>query len=400
MNVKSMSDRSPAAGTIAAFELTVRRHISLAALRSDYIIFPASQTDARRLCAQFGRADRIWKCRFTGAKRSCASMRSEAETDPLQTWRECKSSVNLCTRWSVVLFRRRLDASNCCRPPQNFRKITCAQPQAEVVRDKILWLLCLVRCNREPGAITMHRSVAATLLSISSIAGLSGLAYAADLGAPIAAPAPFSWTGCYVGGHIGGVVSEDEMTNAWGQSNDFGTSGFVAGGQTGCDYQFAPRWIVGVEGQAAWTSLKYTHAGSVRNLVTGITLPSEFTLSNDFLASATPRVGYSITDRWLLYAKGGAAWTNEKADFTFTNVRGIAVDPSLTTTRTGWTVGTGVDWAFAPHWSSTLEYNYYDFCSSGTPATDPAHNTTVIINSLKDRMHAVTVGVNYHFFDR
>jgi outer membrane immunogenic protein len=246
----------------------------------------------------------------------------------------------------------------------------------------------------------MHRSVAATLLSISSIAGLSGLAYAADLRAPIVAPAPFSWTGCYIGGHIGGVVSADETTSVWGHSNDFSSTGFVGGGQIGCDYQFAPRWIVGVEGQAAWTGLKNTESGSVRNLATGITLPAQLTLHNDFLASATPRVGYSIADRWLLFAKGGAAWTNEKTDIAFTNLQGIAVDPSATTTRTGWTVGTGVDWAFAPHWSSTLEYNYYDFGSAGTVVTDPAHNTSVNINSLKDRMHAVTVGVNYHFFDR
>jgi hypothetical protein len=42
MNVKSISDRLPAAGTIAAVEFTVRRHIPLAALRLGYIIFPGS----------------------------------------------------------------------------------------------------------------------------------------------------------------------------------------------------------------------------------------------------------------------------------------------------------------------------------------------------------------------
>jgi len=41
--------------------------------------------------------------------------------------------------------------------------------------------------------------------------------------------------------------------------------------------------------------------------------------------------------------------------------------------------------AFAPHWSSTLEYNYYDFGSGGTVLTDPAQSTTVNIKSLKDR---------------
>src|SRR5262252_4997649 len=237
------------------------------------------------------------------------------------------------------------------------------------------------------------RSLAALFVAASSNV------MAADLPvkAPPAAAVPFSWSGCHIGGHVGVGVSQDETTSVFGVSHSFSATGFLGGGQIGCDYQFASRWIVGVEGQAAWTSLKNSHASTVRNLVTGVTLPSQFTLRNDFLASATARLGYSIAERWLVYAKGGGAWTDEKIDIAFTNVQGTAVDPNATTTRTGWTIGAGAEWAFAPHWSSTLEYNYYDFGDGGTVATDPAHNTTVTINSLQDRIHAVTAGVNYHF---
>ncbi|MGA2128718.1 MAG: outer membrane beta-barrel protein, partial [Xanthobacteraceae bacterium] len=124
-----------------------------------------------------------------------------------------------------------------------------------------------------------------------------------------AVPAPFSWTGCHIGGHVGGAFSDDTGTNALGDSRSHNSSGFVGGGQIGCDYQFAPGWVLGVEGRAAWTSLKGSNASTVRNLLTGVTLPSQFTVNNDFLASATARLGYSFVDRWLLYAKGGAAWT-------------------------------------------------------------------------------------------
>jgi outer membrane immunogenic protein len=246
----------------------------------------------------------------------------------------------------------------------------------------------------------MHRFaiIGAGLLSI---AGFSGAASAADLpvkapAAIPAAPVEFSWTGCHVGGHVGGVVSEDKTTGVLGNSIGFGSTGFVGGGQIGCDYQFAPGWVAGVEGRAAWTSLKNSHPASVRNLVTGVTIPSQFTLSNDFLASATARLGYSFADRWLVFARGGAAWTHEKADDAFTTAAGIAVDPSATMTRTGWTVGTGVDWAFAPHWSASLEYNYYDFGSNGATLTT-ANNLVVTVSSLKDTIHAVTAGVDYHF---
>lgn len=235
------------------------------------------------------------------------------------------------------------------------------------------------------------------------MSGFLSAATAADLlartysKAPAAAPIiTYNWTGCHVGGHVGGVVSKDRTTSALGNSIDFSSAGFVGGGQIGCDYQFASRWVAGVEGRAAWSSLKNSHPASVRNLVTGVTIPSQLTLSNDFLASATARLGYSFADRWLVFARGGAAWTREKADDAFTTVAGIAVDPRATMTRTGWTVGTGVDWAFAPHWSASLEYNYYDFGSDGATLTT-ANNVVVTLNSLKDTIHAVTAGVNYHF---
>ena len=75
-------------------------------------------------------------------------------------------------------------------------------------------------------------------------------AFAADLAVkapPAVAPVLFSWTGCYVGGHIGVDVSDDGTTSVLGTSRSFSSTGFVGGGQIGCDYQFAPRWIVGVE---------------------------------------------------------------------------------------------------------------------------------------------------------
>ena len=155
--------------------------------------------------------------------------------------------------------------------------------------------------------------------------------------------------------------------------------------------------VAGVEGRAAWTSLKNTHAGIVRFPALGVTIPSQFTLSNDFLASATARLGYSVADRWLVFVRGGAAWTREKIDSAFTNLAGIPVDPGATTNRAGWTVGTGVDWAFAPNWSANLEYNYYDFGDHGATLTSATNNSVVTVLSLKDKIHAVTAGVDFHF---
>jgi outer membrane immunogenic protein len=245
------------------------------------------------------------------------------------------------------------------------------------------------------------RCFAAVWTGLLSISLFSGAASVADFPAqtyptPAAAPVvTYNWTGCHVGGHVGAVVSEDKTTNTLGNSISFSSAGFAAGGQIGCDYQFASGWVAGVDGRAAWSSLKNTHAAFVRNLTTGFVAPSQFTLSNDFLASATARLGYS-SDRWLVFVRGGAAWTQEKIDDAFTTAAGNAVDPSATATRTGWTAGTGVEWAFTPHWSATLEYDFYDFGSHGARLASATNSTFVNINSLNDTIHEVTIGVDYH----
>jgi outer membrane immunogenic protein len=226
----------------------------------------------------------------------------------------------------------------------------------------------------------------------------SSAAFAADLppNAPAMAPiALYDWTSCYVGGHLGGAFSDDTSSNRLGISRSHNSSGFVGGGQIGCDYQAAPGWVLGAEGRGAGTALKASNASTVTNLKTGVTLPSKFTVSNDFLGSFTARVGYSFVDSWLFYAKGGVAWTNEKVDDAFTTVLGVAVDPSKSTTRTGWTAGTGVEWAFARNWSATLEYDYYGFGSNGLTLID--RNVTVTVFSFKDTINTVTAGVNYRF---
>jgi outer membrane immunogenic protein len=127
----------------------------------------------------------------------------------------------------------------------------------------------------------------------------------------------------------------------------------------------------------------------------GVIVPSQLHVRNDFLASATARLGYVYADSWLFYARGGAAWTHEKIDDAFINPVGRAADPAASRYRNGWTVGGGVEWAFAPHWSANVEYNYYDFGSKGVVLTGPVN--FVNINSLKDTIHATTIGVNYRF---
>ena len=76
-------------------------------------------------------------------------------------------------------------------------------------------------------------------------------------------------------------------------------------------------------------------------------------------AMAAARLGYAF-DRWLVYAKGGAAWTREK--WNVNDGVGGAITGNFD--RTGWIVGAGVEWAMFGNWSAKVEYNYLNFGGS------------------------------------
>ena len=74
---------------------------------------------------------------------------------------------------------------------------------------------------------------------------------------PPAPPPPvyFNWTGCYIGGHVGGLWVSREFTTLGGPFGhvDHDASGWLGGVQGGCDYQFAGGWVIGIQGDFAWT---------------------------------------------------------------------------------------------------------------------------------------------------
>lgn len=194
--------------------------------------------------------------------------------------------------------------------------------------------------------------------------------------APVYAPV-YNWTGFYLGGHIGAAFGGDNTaaTTIPGLVTNDRDAAFLGGGQLGADYQFAPNWVIGIEGQiSALTS-------NDRNFTDGIDTIRD---RSDWLASVTGRLGYT----WgpgMLYFKGGVAFRDD----------GLAVTPGWTgsvTDResTGWTVGGGLEYMFAPAWSAKVEYQYYNFDTTNVV-------TPLGALSYKDDLHTVKVGINYHF---
>ena len=119
-------------------------------------------------------------------------------------------------------------------------------------------------------------------------------------------------------------------------------------------------------------------------------------VTTDFIPTLTARVGYAV-DHVLLYGKGGAAWAYNKYSLIGT-FNGTPFDAEGLSIKTGWTVGAGVEWAFAEDWSARLEYDYYDFGNQTVTMshTDPAGVTSFTgPMSYKQTAQAVKLGVNF-----
>jgi outer membrane immunogenic protein len=237
----------------------------------------------------------------------------------------------------------------------------------------------------------MRRFTFALLASTSLALGAGQDALAADMRpAPVykapVAPAPVAvtpWTGCYIGGNVGWGRAKNKFSRPSDGANDgFHTAdGFVGGGQVGCDYQFAGNWVIGAQGMFDWTDLKGEHQALLN-------LGHIWHSRVSWFGTATARLGVTFVPTVLAYVKGGAAWVRNEYQETGTVFRTADV------TRSGWTVGGGLEWMFAPSWSVFAEYNFMDFGSKRVSFTPGTFSQTIDQKNLQ----TVLVGVNYRFF--
>ena len=230
------------------------------------------------------------------------------------------------------------------------------------------------------------------LIATAALVALgSASAVAADLPArtytkaPVYAAPVYNWTGFYVGAHIGAAFNQNDSFSQVGFAPALVRSGndasFLGGGQVGADYQFSPNWLVGIEGQISGiTSNNRTFSDGVAGGVT-------FTDKNDWLASVTGRLGY-VWGPGVIYAKGGVAFRDNN-NFA---ASAAALPAVVGQNDTGYTVGGGLEYMFAPAWSAKLEYQYYNFDT--TTVTSTAIPASF---SYRDDLHTVKLGVNYHF---
>ncbi len=252
------------------------------------------------------------------------------------------------------------------------------------------------------------RKIAVLLLAAAGV-GLAGAASAADLGtAPIYRKAPppvqvFSWTGGYIGGYVGGAFgAKDAVTGVpvtgagapifAGPAASYNLDSSVIGGYTsGYNYQFAPNWVIGYEGETGYIGVKgaTTYAGLATTTAT--------TRAEGLYSVWAARFGYAF-DRSLIYVKGGAALVDFETGAS-NGTPGTHIDTMHSKYRLGYAIGGGWEYAFDNKWSVKAEYLYLGFDNNITNTGNLGGNagTQVWTTTSLPGIHTAKVGLNYKF---
>jgi outer membrane immunogenic protein len=225
----------------------------------------------------------------------------------------------------------------------------------------------------------------AGMISIGAI----GAASAADMAVKAAPPPPPplpSWTGFYIGGDVGGAWADSSGTTIFADSavgtplvanNSFNRSGFIGGFYAGYNWQVAPNWVFGVEGDWSWTDRNGGSFCRGTDFVSAVCVDNNrgflrVDANNDWIATLRGRLGYT----WgsvMLYGTGGAAWVNNSVTLTADcRVAGCGAlvlpgqfaSATFSNTRTGWVAGLGLEWMITPNWLIRGEWLHADVGNS------------------------------------
>jgi opacity protein-like surface antigen len=247
------------------------------------------------------------------------------------------------------------------------------------------------------------------LASVSVIAAGMVDASAADL--PLGASPPYSWTGLYLGPHLGGAVGLTKFSDPFGASifgDTVHSPGFSGGGQIGYNWQLpGTAWVLGLEGDLSGldsdgTTTCFAASLGAVNSTCRVRPKAEGTL--------TGRLGFAVgpDGHTLIYGKGGLAWASDKLDMALNE--GFSTGSSQTLNLWGGTIGVGIEQALTPAWSVKLEYDYLTFAKGNVANNDVANVFNITqqgnallgslqtgTSSVSQNIHELKVGLNYRF---
>ncbi|WP_314947416.1 outer membrane protein [Bradyrhizobium cosmicum] len=231
-----------------------------------------------------------------------------------------------------------------------------------------------------------------------------------------------SWTGAYVGLGLGARATHADLTatseSVGGFTDDvlagrantrpMDNTAFRASPYAGYLWQLAPQWTGGVEGDLGFADRTTTREGFTSIHLADSQSPGEsLSIRSRWDASLRLRGGTLVSPQTMLYATGGVAWQNFELTSTCVsaNCTGFfALAPGIisqSTTKTGWTLGAGLETGLWGNWLARAEYRYADYGKTAfTVARSSSRaefNPSVETYDVAMRTHLATFGVSYRF---
>ncbi|MBN8987472.1 MAG: porin family protein [Rhizobiales bacterium] len=247
------------------------------------------------------------------------------------------------------------------------------------------------------------------VVGLIAAVAMTGSAFAADMAPrytkapPVVAAPVFSWTGCYIGGFVGGAGADRNSRardlngyNAVGDTWFYGTdNSFIGGGTLGCNYQTGA-FVLGVEGEAGYLRVRGSALDPFSPFLPLDTRAS--TAFGDWYGVIAGRAGVAV-DRALFYVKGGAAFVNTSVSTIDANpAGGNTITATAGDTRATWALGGGIEYALTNNWTIKGEYLYIDtretlnacgFAAVGGARFCWSHDVP--------GLHTAKLGLNYKF---
>ncbi len=250
---------------------------------------------------------------------------------------------------------------------------------------------------------------------------------------PVFVAPPFTWTGFYAGLNAGGIWSSGSrnatlvdpgvvwLSNYFPGGIGNNQSGFIGGGQVGYNWQ-SGAFVLGGEADFDGTTLSKTfnytstpfgsvvNGALIPNPLVGDTLTVHAKASLDWIGTVRARVGFVATpdNRLLVYGTGGFAYAGGSTNFNvYDATQGFVWNGNPSSTRTGWTIGGGVEYALTNNITIRGEYLYVDLGSQNiTTTANPAayaffNNAGLVTPYATAKINydasIVRAGVNYKF---
>lgn len=201
-----------------------------------------------------------------------------------------------------------------------------------------------------------------------------------------------SWSGLYIGAHVGGAWSSIDYTRdfpgfvGFAENFSHGLDGVHAGGHIGLQHQFGSV-VLGVE-----ASLSGTEANS--KIGYALQQPAFDRAEIASLYAVSGKIGFTGSPRWMAYLKGGFA----SGDVTATLFRPDNGVFEIGTSKRehGWTIGGGLDYRLSSNLILGIAYDYVTL-DTGDRSALLNNGNPITTTNMDVESHAVTARLSFLF---